>query len=66
MVGIVSKVLQDEIDHIGDATWHRLTEPHPAVNYDAAIPEIQDLQVLEVIQVGLEIRDQLQIQRCIS
>ena len=59
LVGGVSKVLQDQVDDVGDAFGNRLTELHPAVHHDAAIPEVEDLQVLEVVQVGLQVRDQL-------
>lgn len=59
MVGRVGKVLQDEVDHIGDALRDRLAEPHAAVHHDAAVSEVEDLQVFEVVEVGLKVRNQL-------
>lgn len=59
MVGRVGKVLQDEVDHVGDALRDRLAEPHAAVHHDAAVSEVEDLQVLEIVEVGLEVRNQL-------
>lgn len=60
MVGGVGKVLQDEVDNIGDTSRNWLTEPHPTVHHNATIPEVEDLQVLEVAQIRLKVRDQLQ------
>ena len=60
MVRRVGKVLQDEVDHTRDTSGNRFTEPHPAVHHNAAVPEVEDLQVLEVAEVGLKVRDQLQ------
>lgn len=59
-MGGVGEVLQDEVNNVGDPSGNWFTEPHPAVHHDAAIPEVEDLQVLEVVQVGLKVRDQLQ------
>lgn len=47
------------MDDIGDPSRNWLTKPHPAVHYNTAVPEVEDLQVLEVVQVGLKVRDQL-------
>lgn len=59
MVCSVGEVLQDQVDHIGDTFGDRFTKPHSAVDHDAAVPEVEDLQVLEVVEVGLQVRDQL-------
>lgn len=53
MVGRVGKVLQDEVDHVGDTFRDGLSEPHPTVHHNAAVAEVEDLQVLEIVQVGL-------------
>lgn len=58
--GSVGKVLQDEVDDIGDTSGNWLTKLHPTVHHDAAIPEVEDLQVFEVVQVGLKVWNQLQ------
>ena len=59
LVGRVAEVFQDQIYRGGDTARHRLAKLHPAVHHDAPIAEIQDLQVLEVTQVGLQVGDQL-------
>ncbi len=59
MVGCVTEVLQDQIDGGGDTLWHRLAKFHPAVDHNAPIPEVQDLQVLKVTQVRLQIGHKL-------
>lgn len=59
MVGRVGKVLEDEVDHVGNALRDRLAELHSAVHHDAAIPEVEDFQVLKVVEVRLEVRNQL-------
>lgn len=59
MIGCVGKVLQNEVDHVGDAMRYWLAKPHAAVHHDATVPEVEDLQVLEVVEVGLEVRNQL-------
>lgn len=53
MVGRVGEVLQDEVDHVGDTFRDGLAEPHPTVHHNAAVAEVEDLQVLEVVKVGL-------------
>ena len=60
LVGCVAEVLQDQVHRRGDAARHRLAKLHPAVHHDAPVAEVQNLQVLEVTQVGLQVRDQLQ------
>ena len=59
LVGRVAEVLQDQVHRRGDSLGHWLAKPHPAVHHNAPIAEIQDLQVLEVTQVGLQVGDQL-------
>lgn len=59
MVGCVSEVFQDQVDCIVDAARQRPPKLHPAVDHDTPIPEVQDLQILEVSKVGLEVGDQL-------
>lgn len=59
MVGRVGKVLEDEVDHVGNTLRDRLAEPHAAVHHDAAVSEVKDFQILEVVEVRLEIRNQL-------
>lgn len=59
LVSGVTEVLQDQIDSGGDALLHRLSKFHPAVDHDAPIPEVQDLQVLKVTQVGLQVGHKL-------
>lgn len=59
MVGRVGKVLQNQVDDVGDLFGNRFAKTHSAVYNNAAVSEVQDLQVLEVVQIGLEVRDQL-------
>lgn len=59
LVSSVTEVLQDQIDSGGDALLHRLSKFHPAVDNDAPVPEVQDLQVLKVTQVGLQVGHKL-------
>lgn len=59
LVGCVTEIFQDQIDGGGDATRHRFPKFHPAVDHDAPIPEVQDLQVLKVTQVGLQVGHKL-------
>lgn len=57
--GGLTEVLQDAVDSLGDVVRHRGGELHLAVDDHAALPEVQDLQLLETCQVGLQERQQL-------
>ena len=56
-------LLQDTVHGLGDVVRHRLGELGLAVDDHAALPEVEDFQVLEAGQVGLEERQQLQTER---
>lgn len=58
--GSGAELLQDAVDRLGDVVRHRLDELHLAVDDHAALPEVEDLQLLEARQVGLQVRQQLQ------
>lgn len=55
-----AELLQDAADGLRDVVRHHLGKLHLAVDDHAALPEVQDLQVLESRQVGLQVRQQLQ------
>lgn len=54
-----AELLQHRLDGLGEVVRHRLVELHFAVDHHAAFPEVQDLQVPEARQVGLQVRQQL-------
>lgn len=60
LVGSVAEILQDEVDCGGHFPRNRLPKLHPAVDHNAAVSEIQDLQVLEVAKIGLQVWYQLE------
>lgn len=55
-----AELLQDAADGLSDVVRHHLGKFHLAVDDHAALPEVQDLQVLESRQVGLQVWQQLQ------
>lgn len=55
-----AELLQDAADSLRDVVRHHLGKFHFAVDDHAALSEVQDLQVLESRQVGLQVRQQLQ------
>lgn len=57
--GAGAEVLQDAADGLRHVVGHQPGELEPAVDDHAALPEVQDLQVLEARQVGLQVRQQL-------
>lgn len=58
--GSGAELLQDAVHGLGDVVRHGLGELHLAVDDHAALPEVQDLQLLEARQVGLQVRQQLE------
>lgn len=59
LVGCVTEVFQDKIDSGSHATRHRFPKFHPTVDHNAAVSEVQNLQVLKVTQVGLQVGHKL-------
>lgn len=59
LIRCVTEVLQDQIDRGGDTTGNGFAKFHAAVDHNAAVPEVQDLQVLKVCQVGLQVGHEL-------
>lgn len=57
--GGAAEVLEDTVDRLGDVIRHRLVQLHPAVHHHAAVPEVEDFQLLESGQIGLQIRQKL-------
>lgn len=55
-----AELLQDAADGLRDVVRHHLGKFHLAVDDHTTLPEVQDLQVLESRQVGLQVRQQLQ------
>lgn len=47
------------MDGFCDIIGHRLVQFHPAVHHNAAVPEVENLQLLESSQVGLQVRQKL-------
>lgn len=58
-----AEVLQHTLDGLRHVVGHRLVQLHPAVHHNAAVPEVEDLQLLESGQVGLQVRQQLRSQK---
>lgn len=54
-----AEVLQHTVDGFCDIIGHRLVQLHPAVHHNAAVPEVENLQLLESGQVGLQVRQKL-------
>lgn len=54
-----AEVFQHTVDGFCDIVGHRLVQLHPAVHHDAAVPEVENLQLLESSQVGLQVRQKL-------
>ena len=63
LVGGVTEVFQDQVNSVGDSSRNRFPKLHPAVHHYAAVPEVQDFQVLEVGEVGLQVWDKLRRNR---
>lgn len=57
-----AEALQQAADGLSDVVGNGAGEAHLAVDDHAALPEVQDLQVPEARQVGLQVRQQLQRQ----
>lgn len=47
MIRSVAEVFQDHVHSIGDIPRHGFGEFHSTVHHNAAISEVQDLQILE-------------------
>lgn len=54
-----AEVLQHAVNGLGHVVRHRLVQLHPAVHHHAAVPEVEDFQLLESGQIGLKIRQKL-------
>lgn len=54
-----AEVLEHTVDGIRHVIGHRLVQLHPAVHHNAAVPEVEDLQLLESSQVRLQVRQKL-------
>lgn len=50
-----AEVLQHTLDGFRHVIGDRLVQLHPAVHHNAAIPEVENLQLLESSQVGLQV-----------
>lgn len=57
--GGAAEVLEHAVDSLGDVVRHRLVQLHPAVHHHTAIPEIEDFELLEAGQIGLQVRQKL-------
>lgn len=58
--GGAAEVLEHAVDGLGDIIRHRLVQLHPAVDHHTAVPEVEDFQLLEPGQIGLQIWQKLQ------
>lgn len=58
--GSGAELLQDAPDGLCDVVRNNLSKLHPAVDDHAALSEVQDLQIPEARQVGLQVRQQLE------
>lgn len=58
--GGAAEVLEHAVDGLGDVIRHRLVQLHPAVDHHTAVPEVEDFQLLESGQIGLQIWQKLQ------
>lgn len=54
-----AEVFKHTVDGFCDIIGHRLVQLHPAVHHNAAVPEVENLQLLESSQVGLQVRQKL-------
>lgn len=54
-----AEVFQDAVHRLRDVVRHRLVQLHPAVHHNAAVPEVEDFELLKSSQIGLEIRQKL-------
>lgn len=55
----VAEVFQHAVHGLRHVVRHRLVQLHLAVYDNAAVPEVEDFQLLESRQIGLEIRKKL-------
>ena len=49
----MAEVFEHAVHSLGDVGGHWLVQPHSAVYYNTAIPEVEDFQSLETRQVRL-------------
>lgn len=54
-----AEVLQHTLDGFRHVIGDRLVQLHPAVHHNAAVPEVENLQLLESSQVGLQVGQEL-------
>lgn len=54
-----AEVLQHTLDGFRHVIGDRLVQLHPAVHHNAAVPEVENLQLLESCQVGLQVGQEL-------
>lgn len=54
-----AEVLEHAVYGFRDVVRYRLVQFHPAVYHNAAVPEVENLQLLESRQIGLQIRQKL-------
>lgn len=59
LIGRGAEIFEDEVDRGDDLIRDGFSKFHSTVDHDASVPEVQDLQVLEVAEVRLQVRDQL-------
>lgn len=54
-----AEVLQHTLDGFRHVIGDRLVQLHPAVHHNAAVPKVENLQLLESSQVGLQVGQEL-------
>lgn len=54
-----AEVLEHTVDRFCDVVRYRFVQFHPAVYHNAAVPEVENFQLLESSQIGLQIRQKL-------
>lgn len=59
LVSRVAEILQDQVDGRCYTFLHWFAKFHPTVDHNTPIPEVQDLQVLKMSQVGLQVGHKL-------